>query len=188
MAGGAFILHFTLIGLFIDLPVMLENQAGLPLHSHGWFYLGVLILSFFVMLPFIILSERKQCLKQCMQGAVALLFIAALWLVFAHDLVTLMIGVFLYFIAFNFLEASLPSAVSKLSPASTIGTSMGIYSSCQFLGAGLGGVVSGIIAQIANPAMVMIICCSLIAIWWIMTLFIMRSSAQQGRQSAMKNV
>jgi MFS family permease len=45
--------------------------------------------------------------------------------------------------AFNLLEASLPSLVSKLAPAASKGTAMGVYSTSQFLGAFVGGVMGG---------------------------------------------
>jgi MFS family permease len=49
--------------------------------------------------------------------------------------------------AFNLLEATLPSLISKLAPAGAKGTAMGIYSTCQFLGAFLGGISGGIITH-----------------------------------------
>jgi MFS family permease len=45
--------------------------------------------------------------------------------------------------AFNLLEATLPSLVSKLSPAGAKGTAMGVYSTFQFFGAFCGGAVGG---------------------------------------------
>jgi hypothetical protein len=53
----------------------------------------------------------------------------------------------LFFIAFNLLEATLPSMLSKLAPAGAKGTAMGIYSTSQFLGAFLGGLMGGLLAQ-----------------------------------------
>ena len=49
--------------------------------------------------------------------------------------------------AFNLLEASLPSLVSKESPAAAKGTAMGVYSTSQFFGAFLGGAVGGILLE-----------------------------------------
>jgi MFS family permease len=50
---------------------------------------------------------------------------------------------FMFFTAFNFMEASLPSLISRIAPAQSKGTAMGIYSSSQFLGAFSGGVIGG---------------------------------------------
>ncbi|VDZ80484.1 major facilitator family transport protein [Salmonella bongori] len=54
-----------------------------------------------------------------------------------------MIGVQLFFLAFNLMEALLPSLISKESPAGYKGTAMGVYSTSQFLGVALGGSLGG---------------------------------------------
>lgn len=168
--AGIFILHFTLMGLFMSLPVLLQSRAGLPFKYHGWLYLGILIVSFIIMVPFIILSERKNRLAQCISGAIGMLLIAVIWLVATpFHFTSLITGALLYFVAFNFLEAALPSTLSKLSFATSKGVTMGIYSSCQFLGAGIGGILSGFIIQNLGYRMLLIICCLFIAFWWIIT-------------------
>jgi MFS family permease len=48
-----------------------------------------------------------------------------------------------FFAAFNLLEASLPSWLSKACPAGSRGTAMGLYSTSQFLGAFAGGALGG---------------------------------------------
>ncbi|MBD3609183.1 MAG: MFS transporter, partial [Gammaproteobacteria bacterium] len=53
------------------------------------------------------------------------------------------IMLWLYFAAFNLLEASLPSLISKVAPPQSKGTAMGVYSSAQFLGIFVGGIVGG---------------------------------------------
>ena len=55
----------------------------------------------------------------------------------------LVAGVQLFFLAFNLLEALLPSLISKESPAGYKGTAMGIYSTSQFLGVAIGGALGG---------------------------------------------
>ena len=54
-----------------------------------------------------------------------------------------MAGVQLFFLAFNLLEALLPSLISKESPAGYKGTAMGVYSTSQFLGVAIGGALGG---------------------------------------------
>lgn len=49
----------------------------------------------------------------------------------------------LFFAGFNLLEAKLPSTVSNLFGAQYRGTALGIFSTSQFLGAFLGGSVTG---------------------------------------------
>ena len=55
--------------------------------------------------------------------------------------------VFLFFVAFNVLEATLPSLVAKHSDINTKGTAMGFYNTSQSLGIFLGGFFGGYLAQ-----------------------------------------
>ena len=144
---GIFALHLALTALFIQVPVMLSGRLGLVVNDMWWFYLTVMVTSFFAMVPFIILGEKKRRMKAVLCGAVALLVLAsmALWQ-WAVTLTAAWFGLFFFFMAFNLLEASLPSLISKESPAGAKGTAMGVYSTSQFFGAFLGGAVGGAMA------------------------------------------
>ena len=79
----------------------------------------------------------------------------------------LVVGMVGFFIAFNLLEASLPSLISKVAPAGGKGTAMGVYSTSQFLGAGLGGVLGGMLYQQGGLALVFAGCAALCALWFV---------------------
>ena len=68
--------------------------------------------------------------------------------------------------AFNYLEATLPSLVSRIAPAGSRGTAMGAFSTCQFLGAGLGGAMSGYIYQVAGEIGIFALVAIATALWW----------------------
>lgn len=141
---GIMILHMILTALFVVMPLALRDRAGLASDYHWMLYLGVMLLAFVAMVPFIIIAERKRRMKGIFLGAIAAISVsqfALSWL--TSELVAVALLLFLFFTAFNLLEASLPSLVSKISPAASRGSSMGIYSTSQFLGAFLGGVVGG---------------------------------------------
>jgi MFS family permease len=75
---------------------------------------------------------------------VSLLAISQLGFYFLHaHALGLALMLVCFFTAVNFLEASLPSLISRLAPADRRGTAMGIYSTSQFLGIFLGGVAGG---------------------------------------------
>src|SRR5690606_10122033 len=82
-----------------------------------------------------------------------------------HGLRSLVLGIVVFFTAFNLLEASLPSLVSKVAPAAGKGTAMGVYSTSQFLGAALGGILGGGLYQQAGLSAVFIVCAVLCALW-----------------------
>ena len=97
-----------------------------------------------VMIPFVILAEKKRKMKAVFLGAVATLAVSEWALALFHaDLWNLIIWLWLFFCGFNLLEATLPSLLSKTAPADLKGTAMGAYSSCQFLGLFFGGVIGG---------------------------------------------
>lgn len=141
---GIFTLHTILTALFMVLPITLQHSAGIQGKQQWFIYLPILIGSFVTMLPFIIVAEKKGYIKPIFLGAIALMFIATTLLGLWHtQLQSLVTSLFFYFTAFNLLEATLPSLISKIAPAHCKGTAMGIYSSAQFLGIFCGGALGG---------------------------------------------
>ena len=169
---GIFVLHAILMASFIVLPLSLQGMGGLAKEEHWWVYLIAMTIGFFGMIPFIIYSEKKRKMKRTVQGAIFVLLLCELYfLIVANSLAGLIGGIILFFVAFNFLEASMPSLISKLAPASSKGTAMGVYSTTQFLGAALGGILGGWLFSIGGAAAVFSGCAVLAAIWWISTWF-----------------
>lgn len=165
---GIFALHALLMASFIALPLALVEQGGLPKEEHWWVYLISLFVGFFAMLPFIIYSEKKRQMKRVFVGAISVLMATELYLWwFADSLTLLIIGTVVFFTAFNFLEASLPSLISKVAPAGAKGTAMGVYSTSQFLGAALGGMLGGWLFSIGGASLVFAGCAVLAALWLI---------------------
>lgn len=141
---GILVLHAILTATFIVVPLSLAKFTNLPL-AHQWFlYLPVLLLAFFAMLPMIIFAEKKQKMRAMFLFGISLIAIAefGLWL-FHHNIWIMAFLLFVFFTAFTFLEACLPSLISKQAPTGTKGTAMGIYSTSQFLGIFLGGIFGG---------------------------------------------
>ena len=113
-------------------------------------------------------------MKRVLTGAVLVLLLCELffWLC-GNSLRLLVLGIILFFTAFNLLEASLPSLISKVSPAGGKGTAMGVYSTSQFLGAALGGILGGWLYQIGGVAAVFV-GCALLALFWVFIAATMR--------------
>jgi MFS family permease len=122
-------------------------------------------------MPALRAADRPQHGKQVFVGAVALLAIAELVLALAdHALARIVAGLVLFFTAFNLLEATLPSLVSKFAPPALKGTAVGIYSSVQFLGTFAGAAVGGALAQHAGPASVFAFGIALTLVWLVASL------------------
>ncbi len=142
---GVFLLHAILATCFIALPMTLLGATKLGVNHQWMIYAPALIASMIVIIPWIIISEKKRALKQNLLIAITLIAISQLGLwEFYNSLVKTGISLFLFFAAFGFLEATLPSLISKIAPANLKGTAMGVFSTAQFLGIFFGGIISGL--------------------------------------------
>lgn len=160
-------LHAILMASFVAIPLALQDHAGLPTSQHWWVYLSALLVSFVAMVPAIIYAERKRRVKQVLLGAVALLAAVQLLLWLSLDSINgLVVAVVVYFTAFNLLEATLPSLLSKVAPAGAKGTAMGVYSTSQFIGAALGGALGGAVYGQFGLGGVFLVC-GLLALSWL---------------------
>ena len=169
---GIFSLHAILMACFVALPEFLESELSLARSDHWKVYLPTMLLAFVIMLPLMMLAEKKHQVKFAFLSAVFVLALAT----YGLSQVPISIGtvvalVFVFFIAFNLLEALLPSLVSKLSPAGAKGTAMGLYSTCQFLGAFIGGATGGWLLETQGISAVFIFCSGLIALWLLVAAF-----------------
>lgn len=162
---GIFALHAAQMAMFVVVPVALKNTGLAPDH-HWAVYLPVLLGSFVLMVPAIIYGEKRGQMKPVFISAVALMLLSLLGLALGLSYFWGIVwALFAYFVAFNLLEASLPSLISKLAPASAKGTAMGVYNTAQALGLFFGGFFGGWLAQHHGYPAVFIFCVGLMAIW-----------------------
>jgi MFS family permease len=163
---GIFALHAAQMAMFVVVPFALKNAGGLDVNRHWQVYLPIMLVSFVLMVPAIIYGEKKAKLKQVFVGAIAIMLLAQLLFAASIDHFFGIVGsLTLYFIAFNVLEASLPSLITKIAPVASKGTAIGVYNTTQSLGLFLGGVMGGWISHHYGVAMVFVFCSVLIAYW-----------------------
>lgn len=164
---GILVLHMMLTATFVVLPLALRDQAGLAADDHWYVYLPVMLLSMTLMVPFVVLAEKKRRMKTVFAAAVLLLALAeTVFFVFYQSLTALIFGLFIFFTAFNVLEATLPSLVAKTVSPDNKGTAMGVYSSSQFIGAFFGGVSGGLMYSVLGMEGVFGLCAVLAVIWF----------------------
>ena len=144
---GIFVLHFALMAVFLLLPDLLQIYIGVDDKNLPWAYLMLLGGGFFLMLPIMILAEKYRLQRVALLGAILILALTSLLIVVTKLPNVLLILLTAFFAAFNLLEALLPSWVSKVCPVGNRGTAMGVYSSSQFFGAFMGGLVGGFCLQ-----------------------------------------
>ena len=164
---GIFSLHAILMSVFIQVPFVLQKD-GLALAQHWYVYLPVMLIAFVLMVPPIIIAEKKAKMKQVFVFAVGLAMVAQLLLMFTQDsLWGVAVSLLIFFTAFNILEATLPSMISKIAPLAAKGTAMGVYSSVQFLGAFFGAAAGGALMQYVGGNAVFVFAVVLLLLWLI---------------------
>lgn len=179
---GIFCLHAILTTSFIAIPLLLAQVLHFSLNQQGILYAVVLILAFIVVMPLMRFSEKAQKLKFSMLLMIALLCVVeALFAQLPLTSVSLSVLMFFFFIAFIFLEASLPSWVAKIAPLAKRGTAMGIYSTAQFLGIFAGGTVGGYLNHQGNLQSLFIFSMILGMVWFVITFGVMNTVTKRGK-------
>lgn len=145
---GIFALHMSQMAMFVVVPPLLVEYAGLAVERHWLVYLPVVLASFVLMVPALMASERHGRAKRIFVGAICLLVVVQIgYSLGAYSLawqITLLLG---FFVAFNILEASLPSLVSRIAPPAAKATALGVYNTTQSLGLFVGGALGGWLAK-----------------------------------------
>ena len=166
---GILVLHTILTASFLALPLVLRDEAGIASSHHWKVYLPVLVTSVLLMLPLIIQAERKGHVRAVFLFAIALLMLAELGLYFLPVTVAgVVVLLVVMFTAFNLLEAMLPSLVSRVAPVDCRGTAMGFYSSSQFLGTFLGGMVGGVLQGMFGLHVIFLFAALGALVWWLL--------------------
>ena len=146
-------------------------MAGLASSHHWQVYLPVLIVSVILMAPAIILGERFNKSAIFFKGAILMLMLSQIGYYFWHDsIMALTVVLLVFFTGFNYLEASLPSLISRLATNNTKGTALGVYASSQFMGTFTGGLIGGIIHEHYGLPAVFIFGSIMALVWFMVTL------------------
>lgn len=166
---GIFCQHFILTATFFAVPMILKQHISQGHLTEQWhFYLPLMVCSFILMVPFIFLAERKNKMNSVFLGSVFMMTLCQGLLAYSHaHWLMLCLTLFVYFVAFNILEASLPSLVSKQADPNTRGTALGVYSTGQFLGIFAGGALAGFLYQWDGIEGILIINTLLGSLWFI---------------------
>jgi MFS family permease len=167
---GILTLHMCLTAMFLAYPLALRD-LGLESASHWVVYLPVMLLSMVAMVPFIILAESRRRMRPVFISAIAALTAASGVLYgFSHSLIIMVVSLFVFFTAFNLLEATLPSLIAKAAPGERKGTAMGVYSSSQFIGAFLGGALGGWFHTHYGIGGTFLLCAGMTLLWFLAAL------------------
>lgn len=173
--AGVFILHAVQLAMWVAIPALLV-QAGLDKDHHWWVYLPAVLASFMVMGFTLFPLERRGYLRAVFLGAVGLVGVVQLgllWAVPAPHIAWLAWLLFVFFCGFNVLEAIQPSLASRIAPAHARGAALGVYNTLQSLGFFAGGALGGWLVQHHGMGALFMGCAAAMALWlllaWPMT-------------------
>jgi len=182
--AGIFVLHAVQMAMFVVVPVLLV-ELGLPLPQHWKVYLPAVIASFALMLPPIVIAERRGRMRLLLLAAGVLMAVVQLglrWL--APSVAALAVWLLVFFIAFNILEASFPSLTSRLAPVSARGLALGIYNTTQAIGLAVGAAAGGWLAEHHGSGSVFV-CAALAMGLWVALAAGMREVPVRARRSGL---
>lgn len=163
---GVFCLHFMLMSLFVVLPPLLADLGGLSTGQLWQVYFPVIAIAVAFMVPFVFYIEtRKRHTLGLQLGVWVLLLSSLVWSVASQSFWGIVLVTIVFFVAFNVLEALIPSMVSCAIVPQHKGLALGLYNMFQALGVASGGAVGGLLVQYGSIYYVFIGGAILSAFW-----------------------
>lgn len=180
---GVLILHAIQIAMWVAVPALLLQMAGLALDRHWMVYLPAVLLALVMLWPAMMQAERYGRMAQVVQTAILLLCLTQLGFL---GLLAMGIGdtgpsgslaptlsifglITLFFTGFNMLEALQPSLISRIAPVAGKAQALGIYNTLQSLGLFAGGALGGLLLQVGGYAAVFAGCGLLALVWLVIS-------------------
>jgi MFS family permease len=162
---GVFALHAMLTASFLRVPALLRSSLHIDSHHQWIVYLPVLLISVAVLVPAIIVAEKYRRMKTVFVVSVAALAVSQILFIAGSGAFVVIAAITLFFAGFNVMEATLPSLVTKTAPPAAKGTAAGLFSTSQFLGIFVGGIVGGSILEKLGGNAVFVASLGLCLVW-----------------------
>ena len=164
-ALSVFLLHAVMTLLFVVLPGMLVSQFGFELEFHWRIYVPAVLGSVILVFPLLRRIAASKQENKAIPWAFLVLGVALGLMSLAGSLLAMVVFALVFFLAFNLLEAAMPSAVSKLSGTTGRGQKMGLYTTFQFLGAFAGGMGGGWLLGFSGDVVTLSVAGLLCSLW-----------------------
>jgi len=164
---SVFSLHMILSSGFIVMPLLIVENNIVTMVDNWQLYIPAMLFSFIGMLPLIILSEKYKKTKPILLSCIVILILSqGMFFTLNLNFKVFLVILTIFFIAFNSIEAILPSLLSRTASTSKRGLAMGIFSTSQFLGTFFGGAIGGLIYNIYDLNSVFLLSIFVSIIWW----------------------
>jgi MFS family permease len=160
---GIFLLHAMLTACFLVVPRLLLDVAGLEVQSHWSAYLAALSLAALLAWP--VLRTRGQLSSKAVYGASMLLLLSGFILANASMLITMLLGLGIFFAGFGMLESLFPALLARRLQSHERGVGNGFYSTFQFTGSFAGGLAGGALLSTWDAAALLYCVAPLMLLW-----------------------
>ena len=162
---SVFFLHAVMTLLFVVLPGMLVSQFAFELENHWRIYVPAVLGSVLLVFPLLRRIGSNGRESAAIPLAFLVLGVALGLMSLGGSLLLLLLFVMVFFLAFNLLEAAMPSVVSQVTGSRGRGQKMGLYTTFQFLGAFAGGLGGGWLLEFSGDSVALSVAGSLCACW-----------------------
>jgi MFS family permease len=179
-ALSVFLLHAVMTLLFVVLPGMLVSKFGFELEFHWRIYVPSMLGSVILVFPLLRRLTASKHEKHAMSLAFLVLGAALGLMAIGQSLFAMVAFALAFFLAFNLLEAAMPSVVSQMSGTVGRGRKMGIYTSFQFLGAFAGGLGGGWLLGYSGDVVTLSVA-ALLCILWAVAMFLWLKSVDNNK-------
>jgi MFS family permease len=165
---GVFILHAVQLAMWSAVPILLVRE-GLPQAEHWHVYLPAVLASMLIMGGLLFRLERKGYLRAVFLSQIALLVLVQLALYYTSTRPSSLweagLILFAFFCAFNMLEATQPSLVSRYAANDERGTALGVYNTMQSVGLFVGGAAGGWLIKDFGMQGLFAVCALALVLW-----------------------
>ncbi len=173
-AISVFLLHAVMTLLFVVLPGMMVSQFGFELEYHWRIYVPSMLASVILVFPLLRRIGARKQEAQALPLAFLMLGGSLGLMSLSGSLTAIFTFALTFFLAFNLLEATMPSMVSQLTGTTGRGRKMGLYTTFQFLGAFAGGLGGGWLLGSSGDVVTLSIAGLLCSLWAVAMLMWLR--------------
>ncbi|MCV2526131.1 MAG: MFS transporter [Candidatus Lightella neohaematopini] len=163
-----FCLHILLVSNFITIPYDLV-KVGINYSNHWKIYLYSTLSFIITFILISIFNKYKYKILYILINFIIIFLISILLKIIILSKLLLIISIQLFFVSFSIIEAILPQflrQITNILPCYN-GTLLGLYSTNQFLGSAIGGLISGLILHITKSIKFVLFINIIILLLWL---------------------
>jgi hypothetical protein len=156
---------------FVIIPIILTSDTFAWERKDLYMaYLPAMLLGLAAMGPAAVFGEKHNKPKQIFLTSIVLFISAFLLMGLSTNSTVFVVGVVLFFVAFNMMEPLVQSMITKFAKVHQKGTALGISNSVAYFATFIGGSLAGLALQMSDRATIGISVAVLGVLWFFWTL------------------